>query len=64
MTLRELYNLTATIVLIVTFIWAAMFVAGAFEPKPEPLNIPTPPPGQEYCVTDNGTAMGFCPKGR
>lgn len=24
--------------------------------------IPVPPPGHEYCVTNNGEALGFCRK--
>jgi hypothetical protein len=28
----------------------------------EPDPIPTPPPGQEYCVTGDGKVLGFCDK--
>lgn len=28
----------------------------------EPNDIPTPPPGYEFCVTDEGQGLGFCQK--
>lgn len=59
MTVRQLYNLIAALVLGSLAIWAIVWAFGTPEPERKP--IPTPPPGYEYCATE--TELGFCPKG-